>query len=86
MTLVRRNRTPADAANVMACAVEDVLGLMRVIEAERKERGISMRALSTAAGLGPTSYWGIMQSEENMIAVKATTLAALENALHYHPF
>lgn len=58
-----------------------VVNRIKWIEDNRKARGMSMRALSTAAGLGPTSYWGIIQSEENMAAVKATTLRALEEAV-----
>ena len=81
----RRDRAE-DPKTVIRYAEDDVLTVMRAIERERNERGISMRALSTAAGLRPTSYWGIVRSDEHMKAVKALTLAQIENALQHYPF
>lgn len=69
----------------MDAAEREILEAMENIERERKQAGISMRALSTKAGLRPTSYWGIVRSKKNMKAVKATTLAALGYALGMLP-
>lgn len=66
-------------------AEQDIEEAMENIEAARKSQGMSMRALSTAAGLRPTSYWGIVRSKKNMRAVKATTLAALGYAVGLLP-
>ena len=63
----------------------DIEGAMESIEACRQVKGMSMRALSTAAGLRPTSYWGMVRSKEKMRAVKATTLAALGYAVGLLP-
>lgn len=48
------------------------------IEKARKRKGLSMRQLSTAAGLRATSYWGILQNPEG---VKAATMFALLDAV-----
>lgn len=55
---------------------------MQLIEAERVRKGISMRSLSAAAGLVPTSYWYSVQHPEG---VKAVTLFALNEAVRSFP-
>lgn len=55
---------------------------MSLIEAERVRKGVSMRSLSSAAGMGPTSYWNSMQHPEG---VKAVTLFALNEAVRAFP-
>ena len=62
-------------------AERDVVAAVESIELRRKLKGLSMRALSAAAGLRPTSYWGIIRTKKNMAAVKAATLRALEHAV-----
>lgn len=54
---------------------------IEAVESDRKKLGVSMRALSSEAGLRPTSYWGIVRSKETMRAVKASTLFALQRAV-----
>lgn len=66
-----RTSIKEQAAKITRKAVMD-------IDVARVERGISMRALSAAAGLRPTSYWGILQNPEG---IKSTTLSALQLAL-----
>lgn len=58
-----------------------VINRIKWVEENRKARGMSMRALSSAAGLRPSTYWGILRSEKNMAAVRAATLLALEEAV-----
>lgn len=67
--------------SMLAYAEAIIVNRVKWVEANRKARGMSMRALSAAAGLRPTSYWGIIRSEKNMAAVKAVTLRALEEAV-----
>lgn len=55
---------------------------LELIEAERKRKGVSMRALSAAAGLRATSYWGVLQKPAG---VKAVTLFALNEAVRSFP-
>ena len=55
---------------------------MQLIEAERVRKGISMRSLSSTAGMGPTSYWNSVQHPEG---VKAVTLFALNEAVRSFP-
>jgi len=62
-------------------AERDVVAAVESIELRRKLKGLSMLALSAAAGLRPTSYWGIIRTKKNMAAVKAATLRALEHAV-----
>lgn len=58
---------------------------MELIERERVRKGVSMRALSTAAGLRSTSYWGIVNTEGGIKSVRATTLFALNEAIRSFP-
>lgn len=58
---------------------------MNLIEQERVRKGVSMRALSAAAGLRATSYWGILNKEDGIKSVKATTLFALSEAVRTFP-
>lgn len=55
---------------------------MELIEAERLRKNVSMRKLSAAAGLRPTSYWEIRQRPES---VRAVTLFALNEAVRSFP-
>ena len=75
-TLFKRHTTDA-----VARAEEMVAAYMQRIENSRVRKGISMRSLSAAAGLRPTTYWGIIQSPKNMRKVKASTLYALAEAI-----
>lgn len=62
-----------------------VQAAMDRIEKARVRKGVSMRALSAAAGLRPTSYWGIIHKDGGAEAVKATTLFALTEAIGKFP-
>lgn len=63
-------------------ATQMAVKTMSLIEAERVRKGVSMRSLSSAAGMGPTSYWNSMQHPEG---VKAVTLFALNEAVRAFP-
>lgn len=63
-------------------AIKMAMKTMELIEAERVRKGVSMRALSSAAGMGPTSYHFSVKHPEG---VKAVTLFALNEAVRSFP-